>query len=178
MCFPLTRDQRKKEYLGRLESWQMSKNLKKDDWKLVHNRSSAKKRTQVLLNDREINPKRVKRAQGRHKFNVEPSSQSSTSWSCTFNNQSLTVSKLDQTPRVLEVLRYAHLLLLLVFKSPSPTSHGSNFRMPMSLMVSLCILEYLSLPLIIHSTVHGTHSYSKFRLGQLVRFATSPPFAW
>ncbi|KAH7000585.1 ankyrin repeat-containing domain protein [Ilyonectria destructans] len=74
----------KKEYLRRLESWQMSKNLKKDDWKLVHTRSSAKKRTQVLLNDREIDAKRVKRAQGRHKFNVEPSSQSiGSNSSCT-----------------------------------------------------------------------------------------------
>ncbi|KAH6976388.1 ankyrin repeat-containing domain protein [Ilyonectria sp. MPI-CAGE-AT-0026] len=77
-------DASKKEYLRRLESWQMSKNLKKGDWKLVHTRSSAKKRTQVLLNDREIDPKRVKRAQGRHKFNTEPSSQSIGSHSsCT-----------------------------------------------------------------------------------------------
>lgn len=50
--------------------------------------------------------------------------------------------------------------------------------MPMSLMVSLCILEYPSLPLIIYSTFHDTQAHSNVRLGRLVGFATDLLFAW
>ncbi|KAH6975725.1 ankyrin repeat-containing domain protein, partial [Ilyonectria destructans] len=69
-------DASKKEYVSRLQLWQLTKNLKKTDWQLVHRRDSARKRTRILVNEEDIAPKRLKRARTRYKSEFDKSFQS------------------------------------------------------------------------------------------------------
>lgn len=82
----------------------MSKNVKKDDWKLVNARVSAQKPTAMLLNNRMIKVKRVKRALGRYRFTAENSFQSGMSIILKIQRRFSNLAKLYQNVRLLEGL--------------------------------------------------------------------------